>query len=337
MDAPNYALASYLARAGKVVHVVAHRASDELCNLPNIVFHRVPKPANAYSLGGPFLASAGLLRAAMVSEGGGHVMVNGGNCPYPAVNWVHYVLLASVCPDHRSGRGLRSAKAAALHRVGVLTERLALRAARVVVANSHRTRRDVIEHVDVAEDRVRTVFYGVDGSAFRPATDDERVRAREALGWKGEHRRVAFVGALGDRRKGFDVVYDAWRILSTTSSGTCAWWWAARVRSSPHGESWSAMESSAGVSPSSGSGTTCHGFLPRATLSWRPRGTRPGAGARGAVLRFTIASDCDGGCCGRYPGELRPLLLDDPESADDLVSALLRWREKAPEWRDDCA
>ena len=44
MDAPNYALASYLARAGGKVHVVAYRIADDLRNLRNIVFHRVPNP-----------------------------------------------------------------------------------------------------------------------------------------------------------------------------------------------------------------------------------------------------------------------------------------------------
>jgi glycosyltransferase involved in cell wall biosynthesis len=333
MDAPNFALASYLARAGKIVHVVAYRVADELRNLPNIVFHQVPKPADAYFLGGPILASAGLVRAAMVSARGGHVMVNGGNCPYPAVNWVHYVHGAFAPIAGRMG--LRSAKAAALHRVSLLTERIALRAARVVVANSDRTRHDIIEHAGVHGDRVRTVYYGVDASAFRPASDDERVRAREALGWIGEHPRVAFVGALGDRRKGFDVVYDAWRALSAQSS------WDARL-----------------VVVGAGAELT----------AWRERAIRDGLDGRVAFLGFRndiprILAACDALvaptryeaygagvhealCCAlpslvtatagiaeRYPDALRPLLLEDPESADALVAALLRWREKAPDWR----
>ena len=32
------------------------------------------------------------------------------------------------------------------------------------------------------------------------------------------------------------------------------------------------------------------------------------------------------GVAERYPDELRPLLLEDPESADELVAALWRWR-----------
>ncbi len=334
MDAPNFALASYLARTGRVVHAVAYRVADELTRLSNVVVHRVPKPMKAYSLGGPLLASAGFLRAALVAGAGGHVLVNGGNCPFPAVNWVHYVHGAFV-PITRKGMGLRSAKAATLHKTNLLTERLALRAAKVVIANSHKTRRDVIEHVGVAEDRVRTVYYGVDGSSFRPATHDERVRARLALGWTGEHPRVAFVGALGDRRKGFDVLYDAWRKLSATPS------WDADL-----------VVLGAGAE------------LP----VWRERSVRDGLDRRIAFLGFRtdvprVLAACDALvaptryeaygagvhealCCAlpalvtstagvaeRYPSDLRSLLLEDPESVDGLVAALWRWREKASDWR----
>jgi glycosyltransferase involved in cell wall biosynthesis len=333
MDAPNFALASYLARKGSVVHVVAYRVADELSGLPNIVVHRVPKPGKAYTLGAPLLASAGLARAAMVAERGGRVMVNGGNCPYPAANWVHYVHGAFT--PITGSTGFQAAKAATLHRVSLITERIALRAARVVIANSRRTRRDVIEHVGVDEDRVRTVYYGVDASSFRPAAEDERIRARAALGWRGQHPRVGFVGALGDRRKGFDVVYDAWRTLVAMPS------WDADL-----------VVVGAGVELG----------------AWRARTTRDGLDGRVAFLGFRsdvprILSACDvlvaptryesygagvheALCCAvpalvtstagvaeRYPDKLRPLLLEDPESADDLVSALLRWREGAAEWR----
>ncbi|MGH7272381.1 MAG: glycosyltransferase family 4 protein, partial [Polyangiaceae bacterium] len=55
MDQANYALASYLARRGRTVHLVAYRASSDLVARPGVVFHRIPKPAGAYTLGGPLL------------------------------------------------------------------------------------------------------------------------------------------------------------------------------------------------------------------------------------------------------------------------------------------
>jgi glycosyltransferase involved in cell wall biosynthesis len=334
MDAPNFALASYLARTGRAVHIVAYRVADELCRLPNVVVHRVPKPMKAYSLGAPLLGSAGLLRAAIVARRGGHVMVNGGNCPFPAINWVHYVHRAFAPITYRA-MGFRSARVATLHRASLLTERLALRAAKLVIANSQRTRRDVIEHIGLREDRVRTVYYGIDASLFRPASDDERVALRGAVGWRGEHPRVVFVGALGDRRKGFDVLYDAWRLLAAMPS------WDADL-----------IVVGAGAE------------LP----AWRERAARDGLDRRITFLGFRtdvprILAACDALvaptryeaygagvhealCCAlpslvtstagvaeRYPSELRPLLLQDPDSADDLVATLWRWRQNASDWR----
>ncbi len=318
MDAPNFALASYLARTGSLVHVVAYRVADELSRLPNIVFHRVPKPANAYSLGAPLLASAGLVRAALVAEGGGRVMVNGGNCPYPAVNWVHYVHGAFAPVLDRMG--LRSARAAMLHRVSILTERLALRSAKIVIANSQRTRRDVIEHVGVAEDRVRTVYYGVDASSFRPASETERERALQEFGWREGHPRVAFIGALGDRRKGFDVVYDAWSALSARPS-----WDADLVVIGAGAELQAWRERS--VQDGLGRRVTFLGFRNDVSrilaacdaLVAPTRYEAYGAGVHEALccaLPSLVTSTA--GVAERYPEQLRPLLLEDPESAADL-------------------
>jgi glycosyltransferase involved in cell wall biosynthesis len=334
MDAPNFALASYLARTGRADHIVAYRVADELCRLPNVVVHRVPKPMKAYALGAPLLGSAGLLRAAIVARRGGHVLVNGGNCPFPAINWVHYVH-GAFAPVTIGAMGFRPARIAALHRASLLTERLALRTARVVIANSQRTRRDVIEHVGVPEDRVRTVYYGVDASLFRPASDDERVALRGALGWTGEHPRVVFVGALGDRRKGFDVVYDAWRTLSGMPS------WDADLIVVGAGAELAAWRERA-VREGLDRRITFLGFrndVPRIlaacdVLVAPTRYEAYGAGVHEALccaLPSLVTSTA--GVAERFPSELRPLLLQNPESADDLSAALLRWRQKASHWR----
>ena len=97
------------------------------------------------------------------------------------------------------------------HRRFLVEEAQALHAARVVITNSDRTRRDVIERVGVSPERVHTVYYGTDASYHRPPTADERRDARSSLGWEDETPVVVFVGALGDRRKGFDTVFAAWQ------------------------------------------------------------------------------------------------------------------------------
>jgi glycosyltransferase involved in cell wall biosynthesis len=334
MDAPNFALASHLARSGGKVHLVGYRTAEELARDPNVVFHRVPKPAGAYSLGAPLLGGWGLLQATAVAARRGAVVVNGGNCPFPGVNWVHYVH-AAFAPT-TAGNTWRRAKGEASHRVNLMTERVALRRAKLVVVNSERTRRDVIDRVGIAEDRVVRIYYGVDAARFRAASDDDRLTAKRSLGWRDDVPHVAFVGALGDRRKGFDVLYEAWRLLCARPS-----WDAVMV----------VVGSGAELS------------------AWRARATEDGLGERVRFLGFRrdvprvlMASDAlvaptryeaygagvhEALCCGlpalvsasagvaeRYPGPLRELLLDDVESPALVAAKISRWRERAPEWRE---
>jgi glycosyltransferase involved in cell wall biosynthesis len=261
------------------------------------------------------------------------VVVNGGNCPFPGMNWVHYVHAAF--RPRLGAADWRQAKARAIHEPRLVTERLALRSAHIVIANSDRTRRDVIELVGVAESRVHRAYYGIDADQFRPSTPGERAAARESLGWTRETPRIAFVGALDDRRKGFDVAYDAWRSLCSS-------------------ESWD------GELVVIGSG----GELP----AWRARALRDGVGDRIQFLGFRrdvsrVLMACDALvaptryeayglgvheaiCCGlpaivassagvaeRYPESLRGLLLEDVESADELAASLRKWRERATDWR----
>ena len=48
-----------------------------------------------------------------------------------------------------------------------------------------------------------------------PATDGRRAgRGPHRLGWPDDRPAVAFVGTLGDRRKGFDTLLEAWRRLA---------------------------------------------------------------------------------------------------------------------------
>src|SRR5262249_2897111 len=92
-------------------------------------------------------------------------------------------------------------------------ERDAVRAARVVVCNSERSRRDVIEKVGANPARARVVYYGTDPTQFCPATPDERAEARGRLDWPADRPVVIFVGSPRDRRKGFDTLLAAWSRL----------------------------------------------------------------------------------------------------------------------------
>ena len=329
MDRANYELAKFLATRGDAVHVVTHRAWPDLAAMPSVRVHAVPRPWGRHTLGEPFLARAGARLGRRMAAEGARVVVNGGNCPVGEINWVHYVHAAWV--PTTSGpmvRRLRVALTARRHRAA---ERRSLGRARLAIANSERTRADLIERVGVDPDRVRTIYLGTDPEQFRPPTAPQRAEARERMGWAGDRPVVAFVGAMGDRRKGFDTLYAAWKRLGADRS------WDARL-------------------VVLGAGTS----LP----AWRARAEAEGLAGSVAFLGFrrdvpAILAGCDALasptryepyglnvhealCCGlpalvsatagvaeRYPESLAGLLLPDAEDAADLADRLRSWRDRA--------
>src|SRR4029079_15867240 len=141
---------------------------------------------------------------------GARVIVNGGNCAWGDVNWVHYVHAAWE-PQSSGGVVLR-ARGALQHRRHLRAERGAIRQAKLVIANSNRTRQELIEHLGVDSTRISTVYYGIDPSRFAPAPPEARRAMRLELDLDTDARVLIFIGALGDRRKGFDLLFDAWRM-----------------------------------------------------------------------------------------------------------------------------
>ncbi len=235
MDMPNLALARYLAVTGHPVNVVAHRADRELCGMPGVRFTKIPKPFRSYFVGAPLLDVAGRWVGQRTLRAGGRVVVNGANCLVGDVNWVHYVHAAYDAPSAVGGWRAQF-KHPLERRVNLVGERAALRRARFVVANSARTRQHLLEHFGLPPDRVGVVYYGIDAERFRPPTADERSRARAALGL-GDQPVAVFVGALGDRRKGFDVLFNAWLELASRGG------WEATLLVVGHGaelEAWRA-------------------------------------------------------------------------------------------------
>src|SRR5260221_4199079 len=216
MDMANYALAGHLAQSGYETHLVGHSAAEELVVLPGVHFHRVPKPANSYLLGAPLLDRCGRRWAREIASRGGRVLVNGGNCLGTDLNWVHYVH-AAYSPKIRAG-WLRPAKTWWEHRKFLVDERRCLERAKVIIANSQRTKNDLVSLLGLPDQKIRVIYYGVDSSAFQSQTPEMRYSAREALGWPQDRLKAIFIGALGDRRKGFDVLFQAWHRLCADSN-----------------------------------------------------------------------------------------------------------------------
>ena len=215
MDRANAALAAHLLRTGTPVHLVAHEIDDELAADSLARAHRVPRPRGLPGVAEYLLSRAGARTAyeVIARHPRARVVVNGGNCPWPDVNWVHAVHAAWPVRDdgapwwsrYRNRRLKQSAQR---------RERAALQRARVVIANSDTTKRALVDALGIRRDRVRTVYLGSD-PAWGEVAAQERAVARAALALDAEVPVVVFVGALGaDINKGYDVLWAAWKLVS---------------------------------------------------------------------------------------------------------------------------
>jgi len=185
----------------------------------------------------------------------------------------------------------------------------------------------------VEPERAHAVYYGTDASYHRPPTAAERHAARTALGWRDDRPAVVFVGALGDRRKGFDVLFSAWEMLCGDAS------WDARlvvVGAGGELEAWRRRAAAAGLSDR----IRFLGFTRdvRAVL-WAGDAIAAPARYEAYGLAVHEAVCCglpaivnpDAGVAERLTGldGLRPERREDP---DALAAALRRWRDGRERW-----
>ena len=326
MDRANYALAAYLASRGDEVHLAAHRVAPDLLALPNVAWHRAAKPLNSYLVAAPILDRLGRRVAKRIAAGGGRVVVNGANCAFDDINWVHYVH-AAWAPSPSGGlmRRLKAAVDAPYQRA---LERSRIGRARLVIANSKRTRLDLIERVGIDPDRARTIYLGVDPDRFRPPSEAERAEARHRMGWTDGRPVVAFVGAMGDRRKGFDTLYDAWKRLAAETS------WDARLAvvgagaSLPHWKARAEAEGLAAAIEFLGFRSDVPAVLAGCDALVSPaRYEAYGLNVQEALCcGLPALVSASAGVAEQYPESLAGLLLPDPDDDDDLAGRLRAWR-----------
>ena len=105
MDRANYALASYLARRGDAVRLIAHRVDPELAATAGVEPRLVARPFGADLAGAPLLARAAA-RAAGALGPTDRALMNGGNGAIGTPTWIHYLHAAYT---RESGASLRSA------------------------------------------------------------------------------------------------------------------------------------------------------------------------------------------------------------------------------------
>jgi glycosyltransferase involved in cell wall biosynthesis len=327
MDRANYALADHLSQAGREVHLIAYRAGAELLARPNVVFHRVPKPLNSYTLGGPLLARFGRSVAKTVAGQGGTVVVNGGNCRWGDVNWVHHVNLLDT--PKPGGNLWRRFKTQVDYKLHTSAERAALSEARLIVTTCERNKADIHAHFGIPLDRIVTIYYGTDPGVFRPATPEERRGLRAGFGWAPDRPVYAFAGALSDRRKGFDTLFEAWAQLCRRSD------WDADlivIGSGSELAAWRERAESGGLADR----IRFLGFRRDVPDLFRACDAHilPSR-YEGYSLVTQEALCCDlpafvtrvAGIAERFPGPLADaLLIPDPDDAAALADRLLAWR-----------
>ena len=332
MDMANYALARHLADRGVDLHLVTHRVWPDLDRRPGVTVHRVWRPFGRHLLGSPLLAREGQRLWRRLSRET-RALVNGGNCPVPAANWVHY-LHAAFRPEVAGPRVLR-AKAAYAYQRDLTAERSALAGARLVICNSQRTRRDVVERIGVRDELAHVVYYGSDAARFAQIQPEERLEARRAMGFANDRPLVGFVGALGDRRKAFDTLFTAWCTLCASRR------WDADLVVVGTGAELPVWRARAG-----GQGCASRfrflGFrddVPRVlaaldALVHPARYEAYGLSVHEAICRGLPALvTASAGVAERYPAGLETLLIADPDDSHELVERLRGWRENLERYR----
>jgi glycosyltransferase involved in cell wall biosynthesis len=189
-----------------------------------------------------------------------------------------------------------------------------------------------VEALGVDPARARTVYYGIDPELFRPASEEERARQKAALGFT-ERPAVAFIGALGDRRKGFDTLFSAWERLAAEPS------WDADLVVIGTGrdlDGWRARAAARRLERRIhflGFRRDVPAVLAACDALVAPtRYEAFGLGVAEALAGGLPAVVSAGaGVAELYPAELRPLLFEDVESVSELVTRLRDWRSRKDE------
>lgn len=328
-DRANYELAWHLAeRRGERVLALAHHTDATLAEHPRVTVWPVPRPGGKHQLGAAALWRYGVRASRRYPAA--RVVVNGGNSGGPDINWVHMVLAAARPVATAAPLAFRL-KQRATFAAGRVQERVAIRRAGLVIANSARTARDLIGHGLAAADRVVVVPLGTDPAVFTAADPDRQAACRQTLGLP-PGPLVGFVGAIGyDANKGLDTLLAALARLPgvrlVAAGGGRLDYWADRARA-------------AGVAER----VTFLGHISRVAdlmagvdvLASPTRYDSYGLAVHEAVCLGTPAVvAATAGVSEAYPESLRALVLPDPEDAAGLaerIAAVLAdpngWRAK---------
>ena len=190
------------------------------------------------------------------------------------------------------------------------------------------------ERLGVPESRLEVIYYGCDPARYAQVGADERRSARRAIGG-GDRPLVGFVGALGDRRKGFDTLFAAWQDLCARRD-----WDADLVVVGGGAElpRWQKRARAAGLDRRMiflGFRTDVPAILAALDLLVHPaRYEAYGLSVHEAICRGVPAIvSASAGVAEKYTPALGDLLLQDPGNAGELVDRFRAWRQDAEAFR----
>jgi glycosyltransferase involved in cell wall biosynthesis len=327
MDVANLGFAEYLGRGGKEVHLVTHRAEATLTKLPSVITHFVTRPLDSNLVGEMLLGLVARSVYRQLKERLPIVVVNGGNARIPsAANWIHFVHKAS---DPKLGCFRRLVRLRNVRR-----ERQALAGARVVVADSLRTAADLRDQLGIEAARIHTVYYGVDGRQFFPATAEQKACLAIDLMLSAHSYHAAFVGALGDGRKGFETVFGAWEMLERSGDWDVG---LLVVGAGRERERWIRLARDRQLRSIRflGFRNDVSEIVKAVDLMVAPSRYEPyGLAVHESLCCGTpaIVSGASG-VAEQFTPELKGLLLDDPRSVKELARKVTEWRANIEGYR----
>ncbi len=335
-DKANFAFVEYLLKREVPVHVVTHRIDQSLLSYPTIRAELVPVPGGSWFLGEKLLSFRGcrVAQRILARHPSARVVTNGGNCPWSDINWVHRVHHAWV-PEKVQAPWIHRVKHRMATAAAQRREVQSLRSARLIIANSELTRRQLIEILGLDPNIIRTVYLGSE-STWAPAPSAERAMAREFFRQQDHRPLVTFIGAIGyDNNKGLDILLRVWRDLCREPQWDADLIIAGDGRALPK---WRRLVEESDFQNRVrflGFTDRISDLLAASDLLVSPvRYESYGLNVQEALCRGVPAIvSANAGIAERYPLQLRDLLLPDPEDVDDLVRRILRWRSNSAYWR----
>lgn len=329
MDRANYELAWHLAdRLGKRVLLVGFSVAEPLASHPLVKCVVVRRPLGSTALGLLRLRKLAqpIVDRLAAESPKTRIVVNGGNCKGPDINWVHMVHHAFKPCDSRTPVGFQL-RNRFHHWRSKWDEKRSLAAAQLIIANSHKTRRELIQYLGVAEQRVQVVYLGADPVAHSPMTAEERRTGRQRFEVPQQTIVIGFIGALGlDRNKGFDVLLAAARLLAV--EGVPLTILAAGSGNLPY---WKRQAETLGLGASvrlCGHLTDMRSFLAACDLVVSPtRHDAYGLAVHEAICcEVPVLVSSQAGVAERFPDSLRCCILSDPNDAAELVLRFRHWQ-----------